>query len=59
VLNPHARASLHNVPLFMDGYWLLLVLIETTVELQILQTRCAVFQLPMNRSRQVSVVLTW
>jgi len=42
----------------MDGTWLLVVPIKTEVRIQLLQTRCVVIQLAMNRSRRVSVVLT-
>jgi len=51
-------SALHHVPLFMDRIWLLLVPVETEVDLQLLQTRYVVIQLAMNRSRRVSVVLT-
>jgi len=51
-------SALHNVPHFMDRIWLFLVPVETEVDLQLLQTRRAVIQLAMNRSRRVSVVLT-
>jgi len=44
-------------PTPMDRIWLLLVPVETEVDLQLLQTRCVVIQLAMNRSRRVSVVL--
>jgi len=37
---------------------LLLVLVKTTVDLQLLQTSCVLIQLAMNRSRRVSVVST-
>jgi len=39
--------------------WLLLVSIKTLVDLQLLPTRHAMIQLPMNMLRRVSVVLTW
>jgi len=49
--------SLQHVAFFMDGSWLLLVLVKTAVDLQLLQTRYVVIQLAMNRSRRVSDVL--
>jgi len=33
-------SALHHVPLFMDRIWLLLVPVETEVDLQLPQTRC-------------------
>jgi len=51
-------SALHHVPLFMDRIRLLLLPVETEVDLQLLQTRCVVIQLAMNRSRRVSVVST-
>jgi len=51
-------SAFHHVPLFVDRIWMLLVPVETEVDLQLLQTRCVVIQLAMNRSRQVYVVLT-
>jgi len=39
----------------MDGTWLLLVPVETAVNLQLLQTRCEVIQLAMIRSRRMPV----
>jgi len=42
----------------MDRIRLLLLPVETEVDLQLLQTRCVVIQLAMNRSRRVSVVST-
>jgi len=48
-------SAFHHVSLFMDRIWLLLVRVETEGGLQLLQTRCAVIQLAMNRSRRVSV----
>jgi len=50
-------SAFHYVPLFMDRIWLLLVPVETDVDLQLLQTRCVVIQLAMNRSRRVSAVM--
>jgi len=50
-------SALHHVPHFMDIIWLFLVAVETEVDLQLLQTRCALIQLAMNRSRRVSAVL--
>jgi len=35
-----------------------LVSVKTSVDLQLLQTRCVVIQLAMSRSRRMSVVLT-
>jgi len=49
--------TLHHVPLFMDGTWLLLVPIKTAVGLQLLKIS-VVIQRAMNRSRRVSVVNT-
>jgi len=49
---------LHHVPLSVDRIWLLLVTFETEVDQKLLQTRCVVIQLAMNRSRRVSVILT-
>jgi len=43
-------SAFHNDPLFMDGTWLLLVLINTAVDLKLLQTSCVVIQFAMNRS---------
>ena len=48
---------LHYVPLFMGGTLLSLMPDKTAVDLQLLQTRCVVIQLAMNRSRRVSVIL--
>jgi len=42
----------------MDKISLLLVPGKTAVDLQLLQIRCVVIQLAMNRSRRVSVALT-
>ena len=50
-------SAFHHVQLFMDRIWLLLVTVETDVDLQPLQTRCVVIQLEMNRSGRMSVVL--
>jgi len=51
-------SALHHVPLFiMDTIWLLLMPVESEVDLQLLQTRCVVIQLAMNRSILVSVAL--
>jgi len=50
-------SALHHVPLFMDRIWLLLVPVDTEVDLPLLQTRCVVIQLAMNRPRRLSVVL--
>jgi len=50
-------SALHHVPLFMDRIWLLLVPVDTEVDLPLLQTRCVVIQLAMNMSRRLSVVL--
>ena len=51
-------SALHHVPLFiMDTIWLLLMPVESEVDLQLLQTRCVVIQLAMNRSIRVSVAL--
>jgi len=50
--------TLQNAPLFMFGTWLSLVSVKTSVDLQLLQTRCVVIQLAMSRSRRMSVVLT-
>jgi len=33
-------SALHHVPLFMDRIWLLLVPVDTEVDLQLLQTMC-------------------
>jgi len=52
-------SALPHVPLFMDGTWLSLVSVKTTVDLHLLPTRCVMIQLAMNRLRRVSVVLTW
>jgi len=52
-------SALPHVPLFMDGTWLLLVSVNTAVDLQLLPTRCAMIQLAMNRLRRASVVLIW
>jgi len=41
----------------MDRSWLLLAPVETEVGLQLLQRKCVVNQVAMNRSRRVSVVL--
>jgi len=38
-------SAFHHVPLFLDGIWLILVLVETKVDLQLLQTRFVVIQL--------------
>ena len=51
-------SALQHVPLVMDGTWLLLVSVKAAVDLQLLQTRYAMIQLAMNRSRRVSLVLT-
>jgi len=51
-------SALHHVPLFMDRIWLLLVPVETEVDLHTANRShkvCSV-QLAMNRSKQVSVV---
>jgi len=50
-------SAFHHVLHFVDGYWMLLVPLKTSVDLQLLQTRCVVIQLPMNRSRPVSAIL--
>jgi len=52
-------SALPHGPLFMDGTWLLLVSVKTTVDLHLLPIRCAMIQPVMNRLRRVSVVLTW
>jgi len=51
-------SALHHVPLFIDRIWLLLVPVETDVDIQLTQTRWAVIQFAMKRSRQVLAVLT-
>ena len=53
-----ALFALHHVLLFMDGTWLLLELVKAPVDLPLLQTKHAVIQLAVNRSRSVSVLLT-
>jgi len=52
-------SALHHVLHFVNETWCyyLLVPVKTAVDLQLLQRRCEVIQLPMNRSRSVSVVL--
>jgi len=57
ILMLSVMSALHHVPLFMNRIWLLVVPVETKVDLQLLQTRCVVIQLPMNRSRRVSNVV--
>jgi len=47
-------SALHHVLLFMDRIWLLVVPVETEVDLQLLQTKCVVIQLAVNKSRRVS-----
>jgi len=47
---------LHHVSLFVDRTRLLLVSVKTAEKLQLLQTRCIVIQITMNRSRRVSVL---
>jgi len=51
VLNSHAEhlSALHYVPHFMDTSWLLLVPVETEVDLQLLETRFVVIHLAINR----------
>jgi len=56
ILMLNVISALHLVPLFMDRIWLLQVAVETEVDLQLLQTRCVVIQLAMNKSRRASVV---
>jgi len=50
-------SALHHVPLFMDRMWLLVAPVETEVDLQLLQTSCAVIKLAVNRSRRLSNVV--
>jgi len=50
-------SALHHVPLFMDKSWFILMPVETVLDPQLLQTRCVVIQLAMNRSRLASVLL--
>jgi len=50
--------ALHHAPLFMDRIWLLLVLVETGVDVQLLQTRCILIQLEIKTSQRVPVLLT-
>jgi len=50
-------SAFHHFFHFVGGTWLLLVPVKTAVDLQLLQTRCVVIQLPRNRSRPVSAVL--
>jgi len=48
----------HHVPLLWILFCCYLVPVETEVYMQLLQTRCVVIQLAMNRSRRMFVVLT-
>jgi len=50
-------STLHHVPLFMDGTWLLLEPVKNSVDVHLLLTRCIVIQLAMNRPRQVSIAI--
>jgi len=50
-------SALHHAPHFMDIILLLLSASLTEVYLQLLQARCVVIQLAMNRSRRGFVVL--
>jgi len=52
-------SAIHHVPFFMDRFWLLLVPVDTEIDLPLLQRRCVVIQLAMNRSWRVSVDLIW
>jgi len=45
-------SALYHVPLFMNGTLLLLLGVKTAVDLQLLQTRCAMIQLAMTKSRR-------
>jgi len=47
--------ALHNVPLCMNKFWLLLVPVKTALDLLPLRTRCVVIHLAMNRPRRISV----
>jgi len=50
-------SALHHISLFVDRIWSLLLPVRVeTGDLQLLQTRCAVMQLAMNRTILVSVV---
>jgi len=50
-------SAFHHVPLYMNRIWLLVMSVETEVDLQLLPTKCVVIQLAMNRSRRVSNVV--
>ena len=58
ILMPSVVSELLHAPLFMDWKWLLLAPVETGVDRQLLQTKCVVIQLAVNRSRRVFVALT-
>jgi len=47
-------SALHNILLFMDGTWLLVVPVETAVDLQLLETMCVVIQLAKGRNECLS-----
>jgi len=48
-----------NISHSMDRTWLLLLPVKAVVDLLLLQARCVVIQLAMNRSRRMSVVFNF
>ena len=47
----------HHVLLYMNRIWLLVMPVETEVDLQLLPTKCVEIQLAINRTRRVSNVV--
>jgi len=50
-------SAFHHVLLYMNRIWMLVMTVETEVDLQLLPTKCVEIQLAINRTRRVSNVV--